>query len=306
MTPKPRKGKDVTICVAVLFQWNYAPPGSATPSWGPAALTASDRKITAGDVEYEPQQLKVAFLNQRALILISGDYAFHTEAILATQRQVQSKPDLSPENIALNYGRTIQSIKRRHAEDLILAPLGMNTDTFVAQQRELSEGFVERITSQLQNYVGEEVEALVVAGDGKDVFIYSIDTRGAVICLNDVGFAAIGGGAWHAKSRLMQAGYVNRNNFPLALPAIFAAKKAAEVAPGVGKSTDIYLVLRDTIDPLRPDVAAKLPEFYEEYQLARAELEKKLTTTLHEFMMKPQPESEPTPQQDVKNDKKPT
>ena len=205
----------MTVCIATLFQWNYGTP--TEPSFGMAAITASDRKITAHDVEYEPPKLKMSLITPRCLILIAGDYAFHSEALLATTKQLRGNPTAEPENIALIYGRAIQMIKRRQAEDLILAPLGLNTDTFMAQQRDLSGIFVDRITHQLQSYRGEDVEALVVGSDGTNAQIWGVDTKGIASCLNDVGFAAIGIGAWHAKSRFMEAGYANNAIFPIAL-----------------------------------------------------------------------------------------
>ena len=123
----------MTVCVAALFQWNYGTKEDR--KLGFAAITASDRKITAGDVEYEPQQLKVAFIADRILILIAGDYSFHSEAILEVHKQVKADKSALVQNVASIYAQAIQAIKRRQAEDLILAPLGLNTDTFLAQQR---------------------------------------------------------------------------------------------------------------------------------------------------------------------------
>jgi hypothetical protein len=82
------------------------------------------------------------------------------------------------------------------------------------------------------------------------VFFPAVDTGGSVNCCDDVGFAAIGIGAWHAKSRLMQGGYINNMFFAPALAVLYAAKKAAEIAPGVGRATDIQIVLREGHFPL--------------------------------------------------------
>jgi hypothetical protein len=73
----------------------------------------------------------------------------------------------------------------------------MNTDTFMAQQNDLTRDFIDRITNQLQEFRGDDVEALIVGGDGQEVHIYAVDTRGMTSCYDDVGFAAIGIGAWH-------------------------------------------------------------------------------------------------------------
>jgi hypothetical protein len=129
----------------------------------------------------------------------------------------------------------------------------------------MSEGFVNHITAQLQGYRGDEVEALVVGSHEDAAHIYAVDSQGVVNCFDDVGFAAIGIGAWHAKSRLMQAGYTNRAIFAPALAATFAAKKSAEIAPGVGLATDINIVFKDAVVRLWPDEAAKLEDLYGQY-----------------------------------------
>jgi 20S proteasome alpha/beta subunit len=214
----------MTICIAALFNWNYAQAGQP-PQYKKAAIAVSDRMITAGDVQYEPQQLKVSFMTKDSVILIAGDYSLHSEALLNTTKDLQQNPNKSPRNIALIYGRAIQSIKRRQAEDLFLTPLGMNTDTFLAQQKDMSGVFIERVTDQLQRYEGADVEAIIVGSDGDNAHLYTVDFRGMISCLNDVGFAAIGIGAWHAKSRLMQAGYNNSLTLAPALAAAFLAKK---------------------------------------------------------------------------------
>ena len=51
----------------------------------------------------------------------------------------------------------------------------MNIDSFISQQKELSDGFIDRITSQMQDFRGEHIEALIVGCDGRDVHLYEVD-----------------------------------------------------------------------------------------------------------------------------------
>jgi hypothetical protein len=252
----------VTVCVATLFRWNYGTVEN--PVHGIAAITASDRMITAGDIQYEPNQLKAAFFDA-AVILIAGDYTVHSEAIKETRRQIASIKNASPKQLALIYGQAIQSTKRRQAEDLYLAPLGLNTDTFIAQQREMSGGSVDLLMNQLQTYHGDDVEGLVVASNGSHVELYHVDNKGTCRNYDDVGFAAIGVGGYHARSSLMQVGYVNTATLSTAVAFTYAAKKRAEVAPGVGKATDMHIVFRDAVTPIWPEVFTSLQSIYDSY-----------------------------------------
>jgi hypothetical protein len=281
MSPTP-----VTVCIAALSSWNYAKPGDPE-DWGLVAITASDRMITFGDVQYEPEQMKFASMATHTMLLISGDYSLHSEAIKTTQHALQSRPDATPGDIALMYGRAMQAIKQRHAEDIFLAPLGLNTDLLAAQQNELSPSTVDRLLAQMQQYEGEVVEALIVGIEKKvgtetgGGTIYHVDSRGSVTCADDVGFAAIGSGAWHANSQLMQAGYTRRFPYFRALATVFAAKKAADVSPGVGNNfTDVSVIFRTGPEPLIQYQRDKLEEIYADFVTKRAALATDAVTAL--------------------------
>ena len=66
----------MTVCIAALFRWNYA--NLPTQQVAPAALILTDRMVTAGDVQYEPQQTKVAHITPKTLLVIAGDYSLHS------------------------------------------------------------------------------------------------------------------------------------------------------------------------------------------------------------------------------------
>ncbi len=230
----------VTVCVACLFNWIHGENDIAH-----AVVTASDRQITSGDVEYEPNQVKVCFLTKRVLILISGDYAIHSEALMKTQSRLLSDTENSPGEIAEIYASYIRDIKFRYACNVYLSPLGLTSESFYSRQSGFEENFLHRIANQLQEYQAPLTEAIIAGADDRGAEIYLVDTESKVNCQNDVGFVAIGAGAWHAKSLLMQSGYNKQFLFPVALWMSYAAKKRGEIATGVGKATDIFYVTRD-------------------------------------------------------------
>jgi 20S proteasome alpha/beta subunit len=275
----------VTVCIAALFRWNYGT--LAASKYETAALVLTDRMITAGDVQYEPQQTKVAQITPRIVLVIAGDYSLHSQAIKATMQHFQSNANASPKNVATYYGTQIQTIKAREAESLYLAPLGLNSDTFLAQQREMAEHLATTLTEQMQSYRGEDVEALIIGSGGDYVQLYGVDTKGIVSCFDDVGFAAIGSGAWHARSRLMQARYTNTQRFSRIAALTYAAKKTAELAPGVGAHTDITLVLKDHVETLREDVTKELRRLYAAYLPKLAALGSEFVDEFQAYISKP-------------------
>lgn len=282
--PAPRKATNVTVCIAALFNWNYAVATNGQ-DWRKAALAISDRMITAGDVEYEPHQTKVLTISRNVLLLIAGDYTAHSQAIKVLMERARLNPDIKAYDAAIAYGAAIQGIRRRYAEDAILAPLGLNTDSFIAQQRDMSERFVSQVKAELQDYVGPEVEGLVVGVDPNGSgHLYTIESDGKVRCYDDVGFAAIGIGAHHARLTLMQSGYTNTFGFVQALALSFIAKKAAETAPGVGKNTDIHIIPKEGAFPLHPPMVEKLEALYEEFSKRRDALAAEAITRLGEIL----------------------
>lgn len=287
--------RNVTVCIAAAFKWNHAHLGQAD-DFAPAILTVSDRMITAFDIEYEPMQTKVAFVSQRCVILIAGEYSVHSQAINNTRRQ--TGPNSTIENVADIYGREIQKLKQRHAEDIYLSPFGLNTDTFIAQQKEMASGFIDRLSNQIQEYPGAEVEAIVAGCSDDRAHIYQIDRRGVVSCLDDIGYAAIGIGAWHAKSRFMQSRYTNALYLAPALATAYAAKRNAEIAPGVGKhDTDINFITRDGWLRIWPRVAQQLLAGYDQYAQGRGILEQIAIDQLQAAIMDPHRDEPKTQQQ---------
>ena len=278
-----REKVPVTVCIGVRFAWNYAPKG-LPEELGHVGLCASDRMLTNVDTQWEPQQQKIGVLNDRIALLVSGDMSIHSQALRSALDQIKKNPDIMPLDAALTYGRAIQAVKRRQAEDIILSPLGLNFDTFLSQTKDLSDSFVNMVTGQLQDFRGEEVEALVVGSDKINARIYSVSTQGIVNTLDDIGFGAIGIGGWHARSSLQQAKYQHSYRFAPALAAVFAAKKAAEVAPGVGSMTDLNLVFKNSVERLRSDVESELEKIYFDFIARRTDLVSKAMQDLQTFI----------------------
>lgn len=281
----------MTVCIAALFRFNYS-TDPAAPDWGTAVLTASDRMITAGDVEYEPFQIKMGQITPYVAVLIAGDYTVHSHAIKTIHDRVKGSTSYTPFNIATMYGSAIQEIQKKMAEDSILAPLGLNTDSFLAQQKEMSDQFIANITMQLQDFRGPEVEAIIAGLENNFAHIYTVDQTGSVRSYDDVGFAAIGIGAWHARSTLMQARYVNTWNMAPTLAVTYAAKKSAEIAPGIGSETDIRLIGRHGIVPVWPNVEERLKEIYEDVRMQTGAIAQQAVKALQDALNSKEPEKE--------------
>lgn len=263
--------RPVTVCIAAGFKWLYPP----NQEGGRAVLTATDRRITYGDSEFDPNQLKICFLSRHTIILVSGNATIHSEAISRIQRQLKAVPESDPSVIAELYAAFIRDIKYRYAVQTYLSPIGLDHESFYAKIKDFSPALAQSLLDQLQNYGPEsqETEAIVIGVLEGQTHIYLVDRESKVSCQNDVGFAAIGSGSWHAKSHLMRARYSTVMQFAAASAIVYSAKKISEIAPGVGdKETDMYVITRDGWEPLRPDFKAKLMAVYQDYQATTSTL----------------------------------
>jgi 20S proteasome alpha/beta subunit len=227
-----RGDETVTVCIAAICDFDGRP----------LILVASDRKVTAGDIEFEPNQSKVFRFTNSILALTAGDSQLQTEVCNLTLRRIDAAAVV--EDVVRFYGEEIAGYKLRQAERTVLAPFGINMQEFLDRQKDWSPEFRDDITLRIRS-VKAGVATIITGVDRFGPHIYIVDGFGNVVCNDAVGFAAIGDGKWHAESQFMFARYVPRMPIHEALLLTYSAKKRAEVAPGVGKDTDVFIVLEN-------------------------------------------------------------
>ena len=82
----------MTVCIAAVCHMNR--------EGGPLVVTASDRMITIGGLEYEPEQTKTVFLASRTVALFAGDMQLHATAVPKALEGVRKKlADIAPAGI---------------------------------------------------------------------------------------------------------------------------------------------------------------------------------------------------------------
>jgi hypothetical protein len=80
----------MTVCVAAICK----SLGSAFPT----ILGASDRMLTAGDIEFEPDRSKIFPLTSSITIMLAGDSAMQLEVMLDVNAQVAARIKFDPKN----------------------------------------------------------------------------------------------------------------------------------------------------------------------------------------------------------------
>jgi 20S proteasome alpha/beta subunit len=226
---------EMTVCVATISESSNI-------------IGISDRMITYGDIQFEPNTSKIVPITKSIIAMTAGDLAFQTEIlnrmIGIISMQYTSQPiNHSVEDIANLYleCKKISDVKK--CENIVLAPFGLTYSAFLDKQLSLQENFVLSLKNEIQQfrYQLPKIETIITGVDKTGPHIYVIDGDN-IHCCDKIGFATIGGGSRHASSQLMLAGYNFDYELSESLLLTYNAKKRAEVAPGVGKGSDMFMI----------------------------------------------------------------
>jgi len=229
--------------------------------------------LTAGDVQFEPPQSKIAPITNSIVAMLAGDSSLQSEIMSHVLPYVVNKIKdnknlgrwLEVREIAYVYRDYFNFIKNLKAENDILSPLFLDRQSFSAQQKNMSPDLIKQIATELINFKMPQIATIIAGVDENGPHLYTIED-GKVNCLDGVGFVSIGSGSWHANSQLMFVGHCKQHPFAETLLLTFSAKKRAEVAPGVGSETDMFTVgpRLGSLTDISPEHIAKLKEIYED------------------------------------------
>jgi len=227
---------------------------------------SADRMITAGDIQYEPPQTKIYLLGPRVFALTAGDLIPQSAICKRTFAEFQGNSNASVLDVAEGYARHFVDYLRNRNVAEFLTPVGLTLEEFHKNLAKENTAFTKDTLRRL--YSSElETETIIAGIDALGPHIYKvIDPTGVVETHDDVGFASIGVGAWHAQSQFMQMAYTRTWSFPWTLFLIYLAMKRSQIAPGVGKAIDMWMIGPQQVGELTSDPIFKtLEEVYANY-----------------------------------------
>jgi len=232
--PASARGRPpVTVCIAAI----------CTFRGGLLVTAASDRMITAGDIQFEQPQPKVFQLGEHSVALIFGDVSEQATVATLAQREVVTRRIGNMEEVAKCYAQEYEKRRLEIAEARFLRPIGFDKDSFVTRQQHLDPRLIAELTQDLQTcHLDENGGAIVIGADNLGAHIYTIGDPGIATCHDSIRFVARGSGQWHAESQFMFSRYVKTWNLERAMYLLYSAKRRAEVAPGVGLGTDLVMI----------------------------------------------------------------
>lgn len=255
VVPLPRRDgrrnrRPMTVCIAALCTWSATPPVLMI-------VGASDRLLTAGDIEFEPSQQKIYQFTPAIVALVAGDAHAQISICDATRARFALQAAGSVEEVANAYADELSKYRRKHAEYKYLKPLGLDIDNF------LSSSMASSLAFDMTNFK-LEIETIITGSDNTGYHIFIVHEPGTVRCADSIGFAAIGMGQRHAESTFMFQRYSRQWLFQRALLLTYAAKKRAEVAPGIGVTTDFFYIGFGGFQPIHTTIVDEIDATYKQ------------------------------------------
>jgi 20S proteasome alpha/beta subunit len=244
----------VTLCMGAICSDN----GSKK-----AVVVASDRMVTMANlIEFEHAIPKVIEAPGRSAVMSAGD-ALAGSALIGSV--VRSAAPRLVEDLAKAVAQSYLQLRQSRAEAQVLTPRGLTWAGYYGQHMQMQPQIVGMIDQLLANY-NPGLELLVAGVDDAGGHLYSIHNPGGTELRHDViGFAAIGSGALHAMQSMIGFGHISDHDLKETVFRVYASKRRAEVAPGVGNDTDVWIVRADGITVLNKEAMEELGELYKEF-----------------------------------------
>jgi hypothetical protein len=229
----------MTVCIAVSCEG------------GKHIVTAADRMFTVGpplNVEFEPPLSKIETMGTTCVSMGAGNGLYVSEIFQRAKAGYQNFPAATVAQIANSVKEAYAKYRDEKIEEQIIKPtLGPDFLAFRAKGGTLpaylqpQAGIYQQIIVQ-SNQFNLGVELIVAGIDGSGSHVYYVGHPGTMVSFDKIGYNAVGSGASHVAIKF--ALDCLHPNTPLGdvLLAVYAAKRAAEVAPGVGQETEIKVI----------------------------------------------------------------
>ena len=264
---------------------------------GTAAVVAADKMVTFGPpmmLQTEPPTLKkIVKITNESVFLFSGSVP-DSEEILSTVFSKLGKGQRQPvAKIAETVKVAYADLKRKRVEETILKPiLGADFPQFQALA---AQSAASQILQQVVGMIAQHnlnAEALIAGVDDSGSHLFMVGHPGLLIQVETTGYAAIGTGGLHAAVRLSLAQHTKLAPLVDTIYNVYEAKKSADVAPGVGKLTDLAVIKAGKVMFAEQDVFKALEKAHREKPSLTAEEQQELKKVCDE-LTNPKSESRP-------------
>lgn len=233
----------MTICIASLCRD------------GKSIVVAADRMFTSPppvSVEFESDVSKIEWFAKGIVVLPAGNTAVVTEILDEARKELAGNATPTVLQAAEAIHRGYERVRLAKAEEQSALPM-VGADFYNArkvkgillpQYLQTQPAIYQMLAAQMSQF-NLQTELVVAGVDGNGGRIAVITHPGSLYWLDKLGYGAVGSGAIHAITTLALAGQTRTHDLFGTMYAVYCAKVAAQVAPGVGPTTDMAAVGED-------------------------------------------------------------
>ncbi len=220
---------------------------------GNGAVLAADEMVTFGapmSLQTEPPAFsKIHFLTDESVYLFSGTVPDGEQIFVNSKVKAAAAGKQPIAQVAETVKVSYMEHKHNRIEETIIQPL-LGTD-FAGFRQLAGQSAGSQILQQVLGMISQhnlQTDILISGFDDTGHHLFIVTHPGMLQPADMLGFMAIGSGGLHAAVSLSLAGQTKTTPFAETVLNIYKAKKAAEVAPGVGRRTDMVILRNDKIN----------------------------------------------------------
>lgn len=234
----------MTVCIAAIAESNTKYP---------KIVIAADREVSIPQwISYTSSVGKIRSLTNYCWVMTSTNNALVSQDIITKviekiNENLKKSPNKKPsiEQIVELLSQECTYTLDIERERCVLAPHGLDYDSYIAKSKEISKEHIEILTDDLKNFVINDynffVEFLVFGIDTKP-HIFTVAQNGQFVSSDFEGFAIVGGGKATAFPEFTKYQYRPEDDWLYVLHRVYTSKKVAERVGGVGPDTDLIVM----------------------------------------------------------------
>jgi 20S proteasome alpha/beta subunit len=259
----------------------------ATCDGGKTGIAVADRMLTSSDLSmaFEHDVPKITRLCDNCVALTAGSALAPTDVFKPAIQRLADKRTPAIGEILECVKEEFVRIRNGEAEDLLFKPRGLTISQFYQVQSRLDENVILRLDRGLEEY-SIDLHVLLVGVDSVGAHLFYVMNPGVSRTFSNIGFCNLGTGERYAESTFVANRYNPMLTLNRALFIAYEAKKQAEGASGVGKTTDITVVDREGIHTVSATGMRKLDETYNTKMQLTSPQKKELDEMIESFSLK--------------------
>ncbi|MBA7540837.1 hypothetical protein ES705_33140 [subsurface metagenome] len=228
---------------------------------GKSIITLSDRMVSSGDmtITFEPDSPKYNSINEKCIILLAGTLL---EPCLIEDIKEQGKNERDMRKLVEVCKQQFSDLKTKRIEEEILRPHGFESfGDFHEKSQRLHDGIIMQMNSLIDRHSLDLVMLLAGLDEG-GAHLFMVSDPGAQACFDAVGFCCPGIGQRHTDPVFALYRYSVKISPKEALLITFEAKKRAEMAGGIGVTTDATLISKEGIKVILDETLQELEDIH--------------------------------------------